>query len=88
VINDQVDGHQGVDLGWISSETLHGISHGSEIDNCRYTSEILEDDSSGSERDLDVVLRVFNPVEDLLNVSLFDAEVVAVTHCTLEENAD
>jgi hypothetical protein len=37
MINDQIDGHQGVDLGWVSTKTLHGISHGSEIDDCWHT---------------------------------------------------
>jgi hypothetical protein len=33
VINDQVDWAEWVDLGWISSKSVHGVSHGSKIDN-------------------------------------------------------
>jgi hypothetical protein len=88
VINDQIDGHEGVDLGRVTTEALHSISHGSKIDNCGYTSEILKDDSRGSEGDFSVVLRVLDPVEDLLDVGLFDTEVIAVAHCTFEENTD
>lgn len=45
VINDEVNGHEGVNLGGVSTEALHGVSHGSEIDDSRDTSEVLEDDT-------------------------------------------
>lgn len=88
VINDQIDGHEGVDLGGVTSETLHSISHGSKIYDCGNTSEILQNDSSGSEGDFSIVLGVFNPVEDFLDVGFFDTEVIAVADCTLEKNTD
>lgn len=88
VINDEINWAERVDLAGVTTETLHGITHGSEIDYSGYTSEILEDDTGGAEGNLGIVLRGLLPVEDGLNVVLLDAEVVAVTDGTLEEHAD
>jgi len=48
----------------------------------------LEDDTGGSEGNLDVLLTGLDPVEDLLNVRLLHGEVVAVAHGALEQHAD
>lgn len=53
-----------------------------------YLREVLEDDTCGSERNLNVFLRVLNPVEDLLNICLLNAEVIAISDGTLKEHAD
>ena len=53
-----------------------------------YLRKILEDDSGWAERNLDVLFRVFDPVEDLFDVSLLDTEVVAVADGTLEEHSN
>jgi hypothetical protein len=37
MINDEVDGAEGVDLGGVASETLHSITHGGEIDDGWHT---------------------------------------------------
>jgi hypothetical protein len=68
VVNNEIYRAQRVDLGWVSTESVHGVSHGSEIDNSRNTSEILKNDSGGFERDVSVSLRGLCPVEDCLNV--------------------
>jgi hypothetical protein len=33
VINDQVNRAEWVDLGWVSTKSLHGVSHGSQVDD-------------------------------------------------------
>lgn len=88
VINDQVDWHEGVNLGRVTSKALHSVTHGSEIHNSWYTSEVLQDDSGGAEGNLSIVLRRLLPVEDGFDVLLLDGEVVAVTDGTLEKDAD
>jgi len=88
VINDKIDGAERVDLRGIATETLHGVTHGSEINDSGYASEVLEDDTRWAERNLGVVLRGLFPVEDCLNVGLLHAEVVAVANVALEEDAD
>jgi hypothetical protein len=37
VINDEIDRAEGVNFGGISSESLHGVTHGSEINNGWHT---------------------------------------------------
>jgi hypothetical protein len=41
VINDQINWAQGVNFLWVSSESHHSISHGSQVDNSWDTSEVL-----------------------------------------------
>jgi len=41
VIDDEVNWAKWVDLGGVSSKTLHGITHGGEINDCWNTSEVL-----------------------------------------------
>ncbi len=48
----------------------------------------MENDTSGSERNLGIILRSLLPVEDGLNVVLLDGEVIAVTDSTLKENTN
>jgi hypothetical protein len=88
VIDDEVDGAERVDLAGVTTETLHGVTHSSEVNNSGHTSEVLEDDASGAEWNLTVVLRGLGPVEDRLNVLLLHAEVVAVANSALKEDAD
>jgi hypothetical protein len=39
VINDEVNGAEGVYLGGVTTETLHGVTHGSEINDGGHTTE-------------------------------------------------
>lgn len=40
VIDDEIDGAERVDLGGIAAETLHGISHSSQVDDSRHATKI------------------------------------------------
>ena len=53
-----------------------------------YLREVLEDHSGRAERNLGVVLRRLLPVQNGLNVLLFDGEIVAVANSTLKEDSD
>ena len=46
VIDDEVDGAEWVDLCWVATETLHGITHRSEIDNSGHSTTIVKDSLS------------------------------------------
>jgi hypothetical protein len=37
VINNEIDRYEGVNLGGVSTESVHGVTHGSEINDGRYT---------------------------------------------------
>lgn len=88
MIDDEINGAERVDFLGVTTHTGHGVSHGSEIDNSRHTSEVLKNNSCGAEGDFDVVLGSLGPVENLLDVGLLDGEVVAVTDGGLEEDTD
>jgi hypothetical protein len=88
MIDDEIDWHQWVDLGRITSKALHSSSHGSKIYHGRYTREVLEDYAGWAERDFFVILRALDPVKDLLDISLFDIEIVAVAYRTFKQNSD
>lgn len=80
MIDDEIDWAEWVDLGWITSKSLHGISHGSKIDNSWDSSEILQDDSSWLERDIGAGLRVLLPSKNVLNIASLDGVLVTVSH--------
>ena len=48
----------------------------------------MKNNSCRSERNVDVLLGVLGPVQDLLNVLLLHVEVITVTHGGLKEHTD
>lgn len=48
----------------------------------------MKDDSGGAERNLDVLLGSFGPIEYLFYVTLLHGEVVAITDSGLEQDTD
>jgi len=88
VINNQIDGADGVDLIGITTKSLDGISHGSEIADSGDTSEILKKDSGGEERNIQILVAGVFPVEDSFNISGLELEFVAVSDGAFEEDSD
>ena len=41
MVDDEVDGHQRIDLGGIAVQVAHGIAHGGQVDDRRHAGEIL-----------------------------------------------
>ena len=87
VIDDKIDRDKRVDLLGVTTQVLHGLTHSGQIDNSRDTGEILENDTSGKERNLGLSL-VVSPVEDGLNMSLGEPELIAVTNGTLQQDTN
>ncbi len=52
VVNDQLGGLQGVDLGRIAAQALDGVAHGGQIDHGGDAGEVLHEDAAGHEGDL------------------------------------
>ena len=52
VIYDQIDRHLRVYSLWIASHLHHSIPQCSDVDYCRHSCEILQNDSAGTEGDL------------------------------------
>lgn len=88
MVNNKVNWTERIDLAWITTKAIHGITHRSQVDDCWDTREVLKDDSGWEEWDFNIFLRSASPVEDLLNVTLFDAEVIAVTDCGFKQNTN
>lgn len=88
MINDEIDGAQWVDLFGVTSESVHAVSHGSEIDNSRHASEVLQDNARRAERNLGAFLGRFLPVEDGLDIGRLHLIFVAVTDGGFEEDSD
>ena len=53
VINDQVNLALRVDFGWVRAHLLDSSPHGGQVNYSWHSREILQDDSSWLERDLD-----------------------------------
>ncbi len=58
MVDDQIDGHEWVDLLWVAAELQHGIAHRREIDDGWYAGEILHQNARRPESDflLDLAL--------------------------------
>lgn len=80
MIDNKINWAERVDLGWITTESLHSISHGSKIDNGWDSSEILQDDSSWLKWDIGAGLRVLLPSKNILNIASLDGVLVTVSH--------
>ena len=68
MVNNQVDLAEGVDFVGITTEVVHGGTHSSEINDGRHSSEILQQDTCGLERNFFVLLGLDVPVEDSIDV--------------------
>ena len=50
VVDDQIDGHDGVDAVGVATQPRHGRAHGGQIDDGRHAGEVLQDNPAGLER--------------------------------------
>lgn len=88
MINDEVNLTSRVDLIGVTTKSLDGITHSSQVNDKRNTGEVLKDNSSGLEGDFNVFGGVNLPVENLFDIRRQDVELVAVSHGTLQEHSD
>eukprot|EP00760_Papus_ankaliazontas_P031102 PhM_4_TR5182/c1_g1_i1/m.99095 len=87
VVDDEIDGDEGVHAHGVALEAGDAVTHGGEVHHGGHTGEVLHEDASGAEGDLDLLGRRL-PVHNVLDVLRGDAEVVAVAGDALEEDAD
>src|SRR5262249_18578855 len=88
VVDDQVDGHQGIDLGGIAAECLHGIAHGGEIDNGGNAGEVLHQHARRSIGDLHVRALALQPVEYRANILRPDGTTIFVPQQVLDQHLE
>ena len=88
VIDDEVDGHEGLDQLGIAAQFFYRGTHRREIDEERDAGEVLEDDSSDGEGDFDLGGRFRVPIGEVFDVFLADFDPVAVAQNGFEHDAD
>lgn len=88
MVDDEVDGAGRVDSVGVSAESLEGVTHTGEVDDAGNSGEVLEEHSGGLEGNVDVLAHGLFPIENLLDISALDVELVAVSDGALEKDSD
>jgi hypothetical protein len=87
VVDDQVDGDQGIDPAGVASRALDGAAHGGEVDHGGDSGEVLEQNPGGNEGPLPVALgRPAVPAGQRDHVVVGDESVPGVPEQVLEED--
>lgn len=68
VIDDQIDGHDGIDAIGLAAQASHGGAHGGQIDDRRHAGEVLQDDPSRFEGYLERLGHLRRPAGQSLDV--------------------
>jgi hypothetical protein len=88
VVDDEVDGHERVDLLGIAAGAFHGGAHGGEVDDGGNAGEILQHHPRDLERHFDRVGFFRVPRGQAVDVFLGDFEVVGVAQAAFQEHLD
>src|SRR5262249_38704889 len=86
VIDYKFSGLQRIDQLRISAQSLHGIAHGSEVDDRRYASEILQQHATWRKSNLFFRLRVFIPGSECSHLFLCDIASIFGAQKIFEQN--
>ena len=86
VVDDQLGGHQRVDLGRVAAQVGHRVAHRGEVDDGGHAREVLHHDARGREGDLLGGLGVVVPLGQRLDVLGADADAVLVAEQVLEQD--
>ena len=87
MVDDEIDGHQRVDLRRIAAELRHAVAHRCEIDDGRNPGKILHQDARRAEADFFFGLSlVVEPVGHSRDIGLHDGAAVLVAQQVLEQN--
>jgi len=88
VIDDEVDRLQRVDQSRVAAESGERISHGSEINYRRHSGKVLEQNASGTKRNLFLDFPLYIPAGERTDVVGFDELAVFVPEEVFEENLE
>ena len=86
VVDDEVDGLEGVDALGVAAERLQRLAHGSEVDDGGHAGEVLQEDARGREGDLALLAGVGAPVRQRLDVLARDGVAVLAAQQVLEQH--
>ena len=87
VVDDELDGLEGVDPLGVAAEGGHRVAHRGEVDDAGDAGEVLEDDAGDGEGDLLAGLRLGVPVRERLDVGLEHAPAALGAKQVLQEDA-
>ena len=87
MVDDEIDGHERVDLLGIATEALHTVTHGGEVDDGGHAGEVLHEDARWAKADLRAGLALIGePGRDRLDVGLGDRAAVLVAQEVLQKH--
>ena len=88
MVDDQLHGREGIDLGRIAAEVAHGITHGGQVDHRRDAGEILQQHAGGCEGNLLGRGRPCIPCGQRIDVIDGDGVAILVPEEVLEEDLE
>ena len=86
MVDNQIDGNQRIDLFGVTAERLHAVAHGGEVDDARYTREVLQDDTRGHEWYLNFGGFGCIPVREIVYILFANDIAIAVAQNSFEQN--
>ena len=78
MIHNEVDRQAGIDLPWIASKLLYGVTHRREIDQKRNARYVRHQNSHRVICDLPLYRRIAGPKTQAANIFLTDAWLIAI----------
>ena len=88
VVDDEVRGHERVDLRRVAAERRHRVAHRREVDHGGDAGEVLEDDPAGHERHLGLARAARPPGGERVDVVLADDAAAGVAERVLEQDLE
>jgi hypothetical protein len=88
VIDDEVHGHQRVDLLRVAAQARDGVAHGRQVDDAGHAGEVLQEHARGPEGDLAIGLGLGIPAEERLDVLALDGALVLEAQEVLEQDLE
>ncbi|MNP00238.1 hypothetical protein D3C76_920260 [compost metagenome] len=76
MVNYEINRYERIDLFRVAACFFYSVTHSSQIDYNRYTSEILQYDAGRNKWDFFVVVTAFTPAGDLLHMLLCNCSSV------------
>jgi hypothetical protein len=88
MINNQFNRTKWIDYLGILTHSFDSVSHGSEIDHCWNSSEILQNNSGGLKGNLDLLMLGLIPVENILGSLLSEHKLVVISQSIFQQNSN
>ncbi len=88
MVHDEIDGHEGLDDGWVAAEAFHSSAHGGEVHQEWHSSEVLKNNTGHNEGNFLLGRSLCIPVRERLDITRLDFFPVAVAEHGFENDAD